>query len=280
MMRMRIGEYQELKVVRDSPHGLYLGDEEAEVLLPRIFCPKGIRFGDTLEVFVLTDSEDRPVATTQRPKATVGEFAYLEVLSLTESGAFFDWGLDKDLFCPRRELPQYIQPDEKHLVRIYLDEVSGRVACTTKFNKYLRSDGRELVPGQPVKILVTSLSRDVVKVIVEDRIKGSIFPDEWHDRLYVGETRTGYVKTVRPDDGKVAISLRPQGYQAVLGEKERLMSSLRSAGGMLPVSDKSTPEEIHRRFGLSKSAFKKLIGTLYREGQIEIHADCIRLQRR
>jgi predicted RNA-binding protein (virulence factor B family) len=275
---MRIGEYQELQVTRETQHGLYLGNRNDEVLLPRGQVPEGTRIGDTLRVFVLTDSEDRPVATTKKPLATVGEFAKLRVVSVTSAGAFLDWGLDKDLFCPPREQTTPMHEGGEYLVRVYLDEVSKRVVCTTKLSKYLRQDGVGLEQGQPVKIIVAAFTPDLISVIIDGQIKGSLFPDEWHEKLQVGDVRDGYVKSIRPEDRKVAVSLRPQGRRAVLEERHRLLNTLRENGGSLPVSDKSSPEDIHRHFGLSKGAFKKLIGALYKEGRIEIKPDSIWLK--
>ncbi len=254
---MRIGEAQDLRVARETDHGLYLADAEDEVLLPRGQVPRGTGIGDTLRVFVYTDSEDRPVATTKKPYAAVGEFARLRVVSVTEAGAFLDWGLDKDLFCPLREQQPRMREGYEYLVRIYLDEASRRVVCTGKLARFLRSNGEGLRPGQPVKIMVMDRNPELISVIVDNYIKGSLFPDEWHERLEVGDVRDAFVKSVRPEDHKVAVSLRPQGYQAVMGERERLLGALRAAGGTLLVSDKSSPDEIQRRFGLSKGAFKK-----------------------
>ena len=271
---MRIGEYQDLRVERETQHGLYLSDGEDEVLLPRGQCPQRGQFGDTLRVFVYTDSEDRPVATIKKPYATVGQFAKLRVVSATSSGAFLDWGIDKDLFCPLREQHPELREGNAYLVRIYLDDVS----CTTKLSKYLRSNGEGLSVGQPIKIMVAGRAAEMISVIVNDAIRGSLFPDEWHERLEIGDVRDAYVKSIRAEDGKVAVSLRPQGYQAVLGERDRLLKALKDSGGSLPVSDKSSPEQIHAMFGLSKGAFKKLIGTLYREGLLVIEPESIRLK--
>jgi len=276
---MRIGEYQKLKVERESPHGYYLADDEAEVLLPRGLVPVSTQIGDELEVFVYTDSEDRNVATTRRPYATVGQFAMLQLVTLTPNGAFFDWGLEKDLFCPVREQIPNMKEGSSYLVRVYLDEVSQRVTCTLHLNKFLRPDGEDLEPGQAVKIMVSGQTREAIQVIVDGRVRGSIFPDEIHERLNVGDVRDAFVKKVRSSDGKVAISLRPQGYRAVIGERDRVLQALRAAGGYLPVNDKTDPAEIQKRFGLSKGAFKKLIGSLYKEGAIELEAYGIRLRR-
>ncbi|HWD39320.1 MAG TPA: S1-like domain-containing RNA-binding protein [Fimbriimonas sp.] len=273
---MRIGHIQELRVNRETQHGLYLGDEDGEVLLPRGQCPVDARIGDALEVFVYTDSEDRPVATTKRPYATVGECARLRVVSVTNVGAFLDWGLDKDLFCPNREQAGRMRVGEEYVVCVYLDQVSKRVACSNRLNRHLSLDGSELRVGDKVEIMVSEQLWDSTIVIIDGWLKASMFPDEWHEDLEPGDVRPAYVKQVR-EDGRVAVSLRPQGYEAVLGERERILEALKREGGVLPVSDKSSPEEIQRRFGLSKGAFKKLIGTMYREGEITIGSDSIRL---
>ncbi|MFZ4508761.1 MAG: S1-like domain-containing RNA-binding protein, partial [Fimbriimonas sp.] len=226
---MRIGEYQDLQVTRESPHGVYLADQEAEVLLPSNQVRRGTKIGDSLRVFVYTDSQDRPIATLKKPLATVGEFAKLRAVSVTGLGAFFDWGLDKDLLCPIREQIHAIREGDSYLVRLYLDEAIGRVVCTTNLTKYLRPDGPELEQGQKVKIMISGRVRDVMTVIIDGHIQGALFQDEWIERLEIGDVRDAYVKRVRPDDKKVAVSLRPQGYEAVLGERDRFVRALRAA---------------------------------------------------
>jgi predicted RNA-binding protein (virulence factor B family) len=273
-----MGEVQELTIVRDSQQGLYVGDADGEVLLPRRLCPQDVRIGRQIKVFIHTDSDDRPIATTKTPIAQIGQFAMLRVVAVTPAGAFLDWGLDKDLFCPMGEQATPMREDERVLVRIYLDEASGRVVCTSKYARFLRTDGEDLRVGQPVKIMIAAHQPNHTTVIIDGHIRGSLFADEWHEKLVIGEVLDGYVKQIRTEDRKVAVSLRPQGYQAVLGERDRVLSALRASGGFLPVSDKTSPEEIHRRFGLSKGSFKKLIGTLYREQVIEIEYHGIRLK--
>jgi uncharacterized protein len=275
---MQIGEYQRLTVRRETPQGLYLGTEESEVLLPRGQIPVGTQINDELEVFVYTDSEDRPVATMKRPHAVVGEFAALRVVAVTSAGAFLDWGIDKDLFCPQREQQDPMREGQIYVVRVYLDDRSNRVVCSSRLNRFLHQTGKGLKDGQQVKIRVVDHYPDYTTVIINDDTRGTLFDDERHEKLAIGELRDAYVKQVREEDRKVAVSLRPQGYAAVLGESQRIMEALRQNGGELPVSDKSSPEEIQRRFGLSKGAFKKLIGTLYREGKIVIGEDRIKLK--
>lgn len=275
---MRIGEFNDLRVARESPYGLYLADEDAEVLLPNKECENTMHMGDVIRVFVLTDSEDRPIATRRKPLAVVGEFAALRCVSVAPAGAFLDWGVDKDLFCPPKEQLTPMREGEFYVVRVYLDEVSDRPAASTRLNRFLQIEGWGLKPGQSVEIMAAGRTHDTITVIVNGFIRGSIFRDEWHEELRLGEKRQAYVKAVRKEDGRVAISFRPQGYEGVLSTRDRLLADLKAAGGSLPVSDKSSPEEINRRFGLSKGAFKKLIGTLWKEGIIELEAKSIRLK--
>lgn len=274
---MKIGEYQRLKVIGESDHGMYLGDGHTKVLLPNRQCPDDLLMNDWIEVFIYTDSEDRPIATLDKPLATVGQFACLRCVSVTRHGSYLNWGLDKDIFCPLREQEYSMLEGEDYVVYVYRDEVSNRVVCSTKLKKFFVKDGSSLTVGDKVQFIVVDFTPHFIAVVINNSIKGAIFPDEWHETLEYGETREGYVKSIREGDSRVAISLRPQGFHNVLGEKDRILAELRKNGGTLPVSDKSTPEEIHRLFGLSKGAFKKLIGNLYREGVIEISESQIRL---
>jgi hypothetical protein len=274
---MKIGEWQDLKVKRESEYGLYLSDGgETEVLLPENQCPDDALVGHSLKVFIYTDSEDRIIATRMKPHAAVGEFAVMKVLMVTGQGAFLDWGLMKDLFCPFKQQHFELREGHEVLVYVYLDERSNRVACTTRWSKHLTPHQGELEQGDAVKMLVADILPEFATVIVNGKYKGAIFRDEWVDELRVGQKRKGFVKRVR-DDGQLALSLRPQGYDAVLGERDRVIRALEANGGSLPLSDRSSPDEILRAFGMSKGAFKKLIGTLYREGIIVIEDDRIAL---
>jgi len=277
MNGMKIGETQDLVVFRDSPHGLFLGDENEVVLLPNNQSPRDAKIGEVLSVFVYTDSEDRPVATMKVPKAKPGDFAKLKVVAVTPVGAFFDWGLDKDLLCPMKEQAKPLREGDQVVVKVYLDEISQRVVCTTRLGRHLRLDGDGLVLGQKLPMMVIERLPDMLVVILDGRYRASLFRDEWLEKLEIGDVRMGYVKQIRGTDGRVAVSLRPQGHKAVLLEKPTLLSALKAAGGTLPVSDQTSPQEIQHRFGMSKGAFKKLIGALYREGKIEINDDSIRL---
>lgn len=273
---MEIGQWQNLIVKRESPYGLYLSDGETEVLLPENQCPDDALVGHSLKVFLYTDSEDRLIATRQKPIATVGEFASMTVLSVTQTGAFLDWGLMKDLFCPYREQARELREGESAFVFVYLDERTRRVVATTKWWKHTLGHRDELDQGDEVKLIVADVTPEFTSVIVNQKFKGAIFPDELVTSLSVGQKVKGYVKRVR-DDGQLALSLRPQGYEAVLSQRDRLVRMLEENNGELPFSDRSSPEAILKTFGMSKGAFKKLIGTLYREGVIVIEDDRIAL---
>ncbi|ODU51439.1 hypothetical protein ABT09_03850, partial [bacterium SCN 57-13] len=249
---MILGDYQSLEIARDTNQGLYLTDGVYEVLLPRRQCPPHAHIGEPIRVFVLTDSEDRPIATTKVPYGKVGDFAALKVVTVADSGAFLDWGLDKDLFCPFKEQIVPMKEGQRYVVRIYIDQASERIVCTSKIHKFLRPTGEDLKPGQPVKVMIAGFTPNAATVIVNNEIKASIFNDEIYENLRVGDVRDGFVKSIRPQDQKVAISLRPVGYQSVLGEREKLLAALKKNGGFLPLSDRATPEEIHRALGLSK----------------------------
>jgi len=275
---IQIGAYNQLRIARRTDFGVYVGDGKDDVLLPRKYVPNSAEIGDELTVFVTTDSEDRPVATTQRPKAVVGEFAVLRVKAATPIGAFMDWGLDKDLLVPFAEQQRPLQDGDRAVVRVLLDEKTQRVFATTRISRYLKGDASQLREGQTVEILVSEFSPEGVRVAVDRQYLGMIFPDEVYGTLNVGDTWQGFVKRIR-EDGGIAISLSPQGYRGALEAGPRIMERLKKAGGFLPFSDRSTPEEIRAEFGLSKGTYKKAIGALYRTGTIQIEHHGIRISR-
>jgi predicted RNA-binding protein (virulence factor B family) len=266
---IQIGAYHVLRVARMSEFGAFLTDGAGDVLLPRKYVPKGIEPGAEIKVFVATDSEDRPVATTLRPKGVVGEFAALRAADVTPVGAFMDWGLDKDLLVPFAEQQRRIEPGDKCLVRIVFDERTNRLFGSTKLGRYLTGNPAELSAGQKVELTVADAHPAGTRVVIEGRFYGMVFPDEMTDRLEVGQKRAGFIKRVR-DDGEIAVSLSPAGYQGALEARSIILDRLRREGGFLPVGDKSSPEEIRRLFGLSKGTFKKAVGMLYKSGEIEI----------
>lgn len=248
-------------------------DGYTKILLPNKFVPRDIRPGDPITVFITNDSEDRLVATTQKPKGEVGDFVALRVKEVAGPGAFLDWGLDKDLLVPFAEQRIPLRQGHTVMARILLDEKTNRVIASTKLQKFLtRMSVRD---GQVVEGLVADVSPDGARVILDGKGWGMLFPDEIHGEVRIGDRRKMYVKRVR-EDGGVALSLSPAGFVAAQGLGPVILEALRREGGFLPISDTATPEEIRDAFGVSKGTYKKAIGTLMKQGEITIEHHGIR----
>jgi hypothetical protein len=274
---IEIGSYNRLQIVRKVDFGVYLSDGESDVLLPIRQVPPRAGQGDMLEVFVYTDSEDRPIATMMRPKAIVGEFAMLKIVSLSTFGAFADWGIVKDLLIPLSEQRYPLKEERGYVVRIILDKLSNRVIGSTKLSKYLDPDTSSLKEGQKVEAIFTHRTDDSTMAIIDNKYSAAIFSDEIFTPLRMGERRPAFIKKIR-EDGRISLSFSPQGYEAVAAQAPELLRMLRNSGGFLPYSDNSSPEVIRNVFGMSKAGFKKLIGRLLKEGRIEISYHGIRLK--
>lgn len=271
-----IGHYSELRVVERTAHGLILSDEEDTVLLPNKFVPKSAKIGDALRVFVYTDSDDLPIATTQTPKASVGEFAFLKVVGETEHGAFLDWGLDKDLFVHKSEQHNPMRVGVGYVVAVYRDDDTGRVAATSKLSQFLERATDELSVDQEVEVLVFNFIDRGAQVIVEQSFAGLIYASETFQNVEIGSKLRAYVKAIRPD-GKVDVTLQRSGILRVLDGREIVLRALEKNGGRLALSDRSPPEQIYEELGLSKKAFKAAIGSLYKSRRIVLREDGIEL---
>lgn len=269
---VEIGKFNELRIVEKSEHGLYLeGDGAQKILLPQRYVSKEMHVGATVRVFVYTDSEDRPVATTETPKAQVGEYAYLEVVDVRKDvGAFLDWGLSKDLLLPYREQGNFlIRKGDGLVVAVYLDPHTGRVVASARLHRHLSPQPPEYAPNTPVEVLIYGDSPLGYKAIVDKKYRGLLYHSETADKLEEGDRFTGYVKKVR-SGGKIDLRRDPAGYKRVEPLAEKIHQQLREAGGELPFNDKSTPEAIREAFDCSKKAFKQAIGTLYKQRLIHI----------
>lgn len=264
---LEIGRTVTLSVLRAAPMGLILGDAQHEVLLPTRYVPEGAGPGDSLEVFLYTDSEDRPIATTEQPLARADEFACLRVLSVNRTGAFLDWGLPKDLLLPFRSQLQRVRPGQSLVVRVLCDPVSGRPVATAKLERFLELPPPDLREGQAVALLIYEQTELGSKAIVEGRFGGLLYREPGTADPEIGSSPTGYVQRIR-SDGKIDLTLAPGGKQAIDAAREILLESLLAAGGRLELGDRSEPAEIRRQLGLSKKAFKRAVGALYRERRI------------
>ena len=274
---IKVGRSYELDVIKATDFGFYLDAEElGEVLLPIKYAPEDLEVGDYLEVFLYLDSEGRPVATTQKPKARVGEFAYLKVVANTEVGAFLDWGLDKDLLVPFSEQHRPMEVGHSYLVHIYLNDVDGRIVASSKIDKFLDDEKpHNFIPQQAVDLIIANTTDLGYKAIVNHSHWGVLYKNEVHQRLSFGQSIQGFIKHVRPD-GKIDLSL--EGGQVTRDKySEIILNYLKRQNGFAPVHDKSDPKLISDLFGMSKGAFKKAIGGLYKQRVISIEKDGIRL---
>jgi hypothetical protein len=275
---MHIGQFEYARVEEIKPQGFYLEVESGgRVLLPGSKAPNDLREGDELEVFIYVDNEGRPIATTQKPYATVGEFAVLEVKDVNDVGAFLDWGLDKDLFLPYKQQLGDLEPGDRCVVYILEDERTARIVATEKIKAFIDRNTRDLHISQKVDLVVYDVAEDYVDFLVNYRYSGRLHLDSTiTDTFEIGDCGEGYIQNIR-EDGRLALSLKPVGYHATMDAADDIMKKLEAAGGLLPFSDNSSPEEIQQEFGLSKKAFKKVIGGLFRQGRILINNDGIRL---
>lgn len=267
-----IGRFNTLQVIKRADFGLYLdGGAEGEILLPNRYVPPGTtEAGDWLNVFVYLDSEDRPLATTETPKAQVGEFASLKVVDINRIGLFLDWGLPKDLLLPHSEEKRPLQVGDYCVVYLYLDRRTRRITATARLDRYLDNEPTRYRVGQAVDLLVVERTDLGFKAIIDNRHWGLIHKNEVFKFLRGGLRETGYIKALRPD-GKISLSLQPVG--EALGETlgQRILEALDRHGGRLDLGDKSPPEPIAAQFGVSKGNFKKALGGLYKQGLIVIH---------
>ena len=273
---IKIGNYNTLRVARFVDFGAYLTDDNNEVLLPARYVPDDATVGDEIEVFVYTDSEDRPVAVTEHPFATVGEFAFLQVAQVNKFGAFLDWGVPKHLLVPFSEQRLRMEEGGIYPVYVYLDDITKRVVASGKLEKFLGNVIPDYKPGQEVQALVWKHTDIGYKVIVDNLFQGMIYDNEVYAPLEIQQTITAYVKNVR-DDGKIDLTVGDRAAKRVSDLTSLILDRIEHDGGRLTITDSSSPEEIKRAFHCSKKDFKKAVGKLYKERKIAIGEDCITL---
>ena len=267
-----LGNYNTLSVTRFSDHGAYLdGGPLGEILMPKKYVPRSLRPGDEIEVFVYLDQSERLVGTLEKPLARVGDFAYLRVAWTNEFGAFLDWGLTKDLFVPFREQKMRMVQDRSYLVYIHVDPETQRLVGTAKVERYLkRATPDRYHRGQEVEIIVQQKTPLGFRCIADNRCGGHLYDNQIFDTVpHTGDVLTATVVNIRPD-GRLDLSLQRIGKGRFRDFAGQLLEELHIAGGTLPFSDQSTPEEIEQRFGVSKKTFKRPLGTLYKSRHISI----------
>lgn len=276
---MEIGNYNELRVSRTVDFGVYLSDTEGhEVLLPKRYVTDRMPVGARVNVFVYNDSENRPVATTETPTAVVGQTALMRVKAVNAVGAFMDWGLiAKDLLVPFREQRVDMKAGRSYVVHVYLDRESGRIVASAKLDKFLSHEHPNYYHRQRVNVLVVQRTELGFKVIVDDSHWGMIYHNEIMSDVNIGDRLTGYVKQVR-DDGKVDVTLAKIEKARVDELSTSILTHLRHNNGTMPLTDKSSPEDIYKTFGCSKKDFKKALGLLYKQQVIELSPEMTRLK--
>lgn len=274
---VKLGDYNILRVVKRVDFGIYLdGGDDGEILMPNRYVPQDVEVNDDLNVFIYLDSEDRLIATTEQPKAKVGDFALLQVTAVNLVGAFLDWGLLKDLMVPFREQKMKMEPGQQHVVYIYVDEDTNRIVASAKLDQFLDNVAPTYKEGDEVQLMVVSKTELGYKVIVNGLHWGMVYANEVFKPLHRGDCLTGYIKKVRDDD-KIDVSLQKPGYARVDSLQEQILDKLRSNNGFLPVNDKTDAQVIYDLFGCSKKSFKMTIGTLFRLRQITIEPNGIKL---
>jgi len=279
-MDIRLGEYNQLEVVKEVDFGLYLdGGDAGEILLPTRYIPDNTEIGDWLNVFLYLDNEERLIATTLTPLVKVGEFAYLEVAWINQYGAFLNWGLMKDLFVPFSEQKMKMQVGKKYIIHAHLDEESYRIVASAKIERYLSKEMPEYNPGDEVNILIWQKTDLGFKAIIENQFSGLLYDSEIFQNLYTGMSVKAYIKQVR-EDGKIDLILQRPGLATVKDFSHDLLKYITDNNGFIPFTDKSDAELIYTTFGVSKKTFKKAVGDLYKRKLIVIKDNGLELNRK
>lgn len=268
---MKIGQYNKLTINRFVDFGAYLiDDEDNEVLLPKRYLTGDEELDDTIEVFVYNDSENRPVATTEHPHATVGQFCLLRVKAVNAVGAFLDWGLvAKDLLVPFREQRVRMQAGRSYIVYVHIDPSSGRIVASAKLDRFLNKTNPDYYHRQKIDVLIVQQLEIGYRIIVDGKHWGMIYNNELYQQVNVGEHHMGFVKQVR-DDGKIDVTLAKIEKMRIDDVADEILNYLQENGGTMTLSDKSSPEDILNTFNCSKKDFKKALGLLYKQHKVTL----------
>jgi predicted RNA-binding protein (virulence factor B family) len=271
-----IGQYNDLRIINKTDQGLILTDGDKEVLLPYAVVPANTEVGDNINVFVYMHKDGTLMATSKRPYACVGDFAYLTVVDESPDGVFMDLGIGKDIYVPQKEQKRPMFKGDKHVVYVFLDESNDRMVASSRLTNFVEEEEIDLEEGDEVSLLIVDRSDLGFNAIIDNKYIGLLYSNELFDELQPGEVRKGWIKKIRVE-GKIDLSLQPMGYGHILDSKEVLFEELKASNGVIHLGDKSSPEDIYQRFKISKNAFKKTIGALYKERRITISDHEIRI---
>jgi uncharacterized protein len=264
---IKVGDYNFLRVKKETDFGVYMDAMGEEILLPKRFVPRGTKVGDELEVFLYHDSENRLIATTQKAFGKVGDILLLKAVSTTGQGAFLDWGLMKDIFVAQSQQLSKMIAGQEYLVMIYIDEMTGRVAATEKIDPYLSNEELTVKELDPVDLIIYRRDDLGYQVIINNKHTGVLHSNEVFKQVDIGDKLTGFIKTIK-EENKIDVVLGKRGYERVEDEASKILRLLQENDGYLPYHDKSDPEEIYSFFGMSKKTFKMTTGNLYKQQKI------------
>lgn len=264
---VKMGDYNVMKVIKEKSMGVFLDDGGEGILLPKRFVPNNTRIGDELTVFLYHDGEDRPIATTQKPFGKLGDIVKLKAVAVTNQGAFLDWGLMKDLFIPKSKMKNYMIPNGEYLVKIVMDEKTGRLAATEKLEAFLSNENLTVKEKDIVDLTVYRRTDIGYEVIINNMHKGILHNNEIYRNIAIGDRFAGFIKNILPGN-KIDVAAGRPGYNRVEDETEKIVRLLNENDGYLPYNDKSSPEDIYSFFGMSKKTFKMATGNLYKQHKI------------
>ena len=273
---IKVGEYNTLKVIREVAFGVYLDDGAEGILLPKRFMPESVKIGDELKVFLYHDGEDRLIATTQQPKGILGDIVKLRTITVTPQGAFLDNGLMKDIFVPTSKQQRGMIPNGEYLVKIYLDEQTGRLAATEKIDSFLRNDNISVKELEVVDLTVYRRTDIGYVVIINNQHTGVLHHNEIYRDITAGDKFKGFIKKIYSDN-RIDVAAGKPGYNRVEDETEKILRLLKENNGFLPYHDKSDPDDIYSFFSMSKKTFKMTVGNLYRQKKVSLEKDGVRL---
>ena len=262
-----MGDYNVMKVIKEKSMGVFLDDGDEGILLPKRFVPPNTRIGNELKVFLYHDGEDRPIATTQKPFGKLGDIVKLKAVAVTNQGAFLDWGLMKDLFIPKSKIKNYMIPNGEYLVKIVMDEKTGRLAATEKLEAFLSNENLTVKEKDTVDLIVYRRTDIGYEVIINNIHKGVLHNNEIYRNIAIGDRFPGFIKNILPEN-KIDVAAGKPGYNRVEDETEKIIRLLNENDGYLPYNDKSSPEDIYSFFGMSKKTFKMATGNLYKQHKI------------
>jgi len=272
----QLGQINHLKIVRKVDFGFYLdGENLGEILMPKRYIFPDMKIGDTIDVMVYLDGEERLLATTEIPFAQVGDFAYLKVNKIENVGAFLDWGLSKELLVPFSEQKVKMEEGKSYVVHVYIDKITDRITGSMKLEKFINKEKPEYTINQEVDLLIWTLTDVGYKAIINNQHIGVIYKNEIFRKISNGQKMKGYIKKIRDDD-KIDLTLDKIGYTKIDSFAQLILNAIQKSGGFLPYNDKTDPEIIYNIFGMSKKVFKQSIGNLFKQRYIEITPEGIK----